>query len=198
MNSGDAIKRPDLVEGWSDNIKSSWQKRGLPGILPWWLTLFLLIGFGVYYSVSKEFFTRPDLSIPLYVGILTIDGLFLGFSWSSFMKIYEAAGAPQFGLYLRRNGLLTKYFFHVDFIHVTQITAVLFAAGSLVSAIITDIPRWGQHIALALTVATLLYALKYALGAVRIIQDIVWYRAIYDGSANNRDGDVVRLHDGGR
>lgn len=191
------IKRPDLVEGWLDNIKSAWRKRGIIGIIPWWIIIFLAMGGFSSYLATKEFYNRADLSIPFYVGILTVDGLFLAFSWSSFIKIYEAAGAPDFGLYLRDNGLLTKYFFHVDYIHITQVGAVICAASSLTITTFRGVPRLGQHIAFAMTIATLLYALRYALGAVRIMQDIVWYRAVYDGAMNERRG-VVRLQDGGR
>ena len=198
MAQSSNIKRPDLFEGWLDNIKSAWNKYGVVSILPWWIIIFALIGVLATWRVSKEFFNRADLSVPFYVGILTVDGLFLAFSWSSFIKIYEAAGAPEFSSYLRRNGLLTKYFFHVDYIHVTQIIAVFCSAASLITAVTRGVPRWGEHVAFAASISTLLYALRYALGAVRIMQDIVWYRAIFDGAMNEHRGGVVRLQDGGR
>ena len=192
----DSIKRPDLVEGWLDNIKGTWQKHGVVGLVPWWVLLFLIVGGGASLLTPLHFYETPDLSIPFYVGILTVDGLFLAFSWSSFIKIYEAAAAPKFANYLRRNGLLTRYFFHVDYIHITQVGAVIVAAASLVLTIINGVPGWGHRICFALTIATLLYALRYALGAVRIMQDIVWYRAIFDSSLN--ETKIVNLHDGGR
>jgi hypothetical protein len=198
MENNDNIRRPDLVEGWVSEIQETKKKYGAYRLFPWWLTFFCAVGVLISFRISDLFWTKPDQEIPFFVGILTVDGLLLAFSWSSFVKIYEAACAPNFGVYLRRNGLLVKYFFHIDYIHITQVVSVTCAAPTLVITIIEDIPLWGKRIATTLTIATMMYALKCALAAVRIMQDIVWYRAIFDGSMSDRTADIVRVRNGVR
>ncbi len=189
------IRRPDFVEGWLRDLQDTKEKYGVYRLMPWWVLSFAVIGGGASWCIPEEFWKHPDRSIPFLVGLLTVDGLFLAFSWNSFGKIYEAACAPQFGAYLRRNGLLTKYFFHVDYVHITQVTAVICAAAALTLSAIDIVPIWSKRLALAFTMASLLYALRYALGAVRIMQDIVWYRTVFD-SGNGRSADVLRVPTG--
>jgi len=44
-------------------------------------------------------------------------------------------------------------------------------------------------------IASTIYALRYAIGAVRIMQDLVWYSAYFVGDAPERD---MTVHEGGR
>jgi hypothetical protein len=52
-----------------------------------------------------------------------------------------------------------------------------------------------QRICLTATVASTIYALVYALGAVRIMQDLLWYSAYFVPEGSERD---IRVHEGGK
>jgi hypothetical protein len=52
-----------------------------------------------------------------------------------------------------------------------------------------------QKIALAGAIAHSIYALRYAVGAVRIMQDLVWNSAYFLGEGSERD---ITVHEGGR
>jgi hypothetical protein len=136
--------------------------------------------------------------------MVTINGLLLALSWGSFAKIYEMAAEPKMANFLRRHDLLSSYVFQVDFIHLAQICALFWSGVALVLCVVDHLPtaisQWIslltiQRISLALVVASTRYALKYALGAVRIMQDIVWYSAQLSGDDPEPD---LRVHEGGR
>lgn len=104
-------------------------------------------------------------------------------------------------MFLRRHDLLKSYIFQVDYIHLTQVGALSWSGIALVICVIDHLPLavagWItlltlQRIALACTIASTIYALKYALGAVRIMQDLVWYSAYFV------DGPDMTVHEGGR
>src|SRR5450759_5197397 len=101
--------------------------------------------------------------------------------------------------FLRRHNLLNSYIFHVDFIHVAQVCALSWSGSALILCVIGHFPPAIakyisllilQKISLAGCVASSIYALKYALGAVRIMQDLVWYSAHNLASSPERDMQV--------
>ena len=153
---------------------------------------------------DDHFWKKPEISAVFFTATITINGLLLALSWGSFAKIYELASEPQLAAYLRKRNLLRTYIFHVDFIHLTQVAAVAWSGFALVLSVADQLPNTIggavvllllQKISLAGVVASTIYALRYAVGAVRIMQDLVWYSTYFLGNGPERD---ITVHEGGR
>ena len=119
-------------------------------------------------------------------------------------KIYELASEPKLAAFLRKHNLLRSYIFHVDFIHLVQVIALAWSGFALVLSVIDHLPAAVsthvslltlQEISLAGVIASTIYALRYAIGAVRIIQDMIWYSTYFLGENPDRD---MTVHEGGR
>jgi hypothetical protein len=165
----------------------------------------VILGVVVTYVVPISFWVSPEESVVFFTAILTINGLLLAPSWGSFAKIYEIASEPRLANFLRRHGLLRSYIFHVDFIHVAQIVALCWSGLALVICVVESLPAWVSHwvdlltlqrLVFVGTVASTVYALMYALGAVRLMQDLMWCSAQTpsDGGPERE----IRVHDGGK
>ncbi|WP_424362708.1 hypothetical protein [Methylocystis parvus] len=134
---------------------------------------------------EEGFWDKPEISMVFFTAILTLNGLLLALSWSSFGKIYEIAARPQLAKFLRAKKLLQQYIFHVDFIHYTQVFALAMSSVALVACVAKEPPLAVsidyislltiQRAAMVLCVSSSIYALRYALGAVRMMQDLVWH-----------------------
>jgi hypothetical protein len=196
-------RRPSFLEAWIDDLRDDVRRYGARKLLPWAAIICGCIGYLVAIIVPQDhFWEKPEISIVFFTAAVTINGLLLALSWGSFAKIYEIASEPKLAGWLRRNNLLNQYMFHVDFIHYAQIAALSCSGASLVLCVVDKIPHEIadrisllsiQRISLAATVATTIYALKYALGAVRIMQDLVWHSAYFEP-----DRPDMRVHEGGK
>ena len=155
--------------------------------------------------ISEDgFWNKPEISAVFFTATITINGLLLALSWGSFAKIYELASEPKLAAFLRKHNLLRSYIFHVDFIHLTQVAAVAWSGLALILSVVDHLPHvigGGtlllalQKISLAGVIASTIYALRYAIGAVRIMQDLVWYSTYFLGDGHERD---MTVHEGGR
>jgi hypothetical protein len=198
-------KRPSFLEAWLDDLRDDLGRYGKRKLVPWALLACSAFGVAVAMLVPVEhFWEKPEVSVVFFTAAVTINGLLLALSWGSFAKIYELASEPAMASFLRRHNLLNSYIFHVDFIHVAQVCALSWSGGALILCVIGHFPPaiakyvsllMLQKISLAGCVASSIYALKYALGAVRIMQDLVWYSAHNLPSSPERD---MQVHEGGR
>jgi len=153
---------------------------------------------------EKYFWIRPEISTVFFTATVTINGLLLALSWGSFAKIYELASEPRLAAFLRKHNLLRSYIFHVDFIHIAQVVALAWSGFALLLSVVDHLPHalgggallLALHkISLAAVVASTIYALRYAIGAVQIMQDLVWYSTYFVPDGPERD---ITVHEGGR
>lgn len=184
-----------------DDLKDDLKSNGALALVPTWVLAFGTISFGVAWTIPDTFWNSATDAISarlaLYAAVLTLNGLLLALSWNSFSKIYESACAPGFSGYLREKGLLNTYFFFVDFIHLAQIVALAVSGAGLILSLYpqdTWTPLWLHRAAFAATITTCLYALRYAVGSVKLMQDLVLARLTYDDhSARKNGGNVTPL-----
>lgn len=196
-------RRPGFLESWLDDIRDDIGRYGSRKVVPWTALACALIGFATTSYVPKEhFWDKPEISVVFFTAAVTINGLLLALSWGSFAKIYEIASEPRLAKFLRRHRQLNGFIFHVDFIHYTQVSALSMSGLSLILCVVENLPErltsvitllTMQKISMGLSVATSIYALRYALGAVRMMQDLVWYSAELPAGS---DHDLT-LHSGG-
>jgi len=196
-------KRPSFIDSWLADIREDYLRYDRRKLVPWAALACVAIGATVTALVPKDhFWNKPEVSVVFFTAAVTINGLLLALSWASFAKIYDIASEPKLAAFLRRNDLLRDYIFHVDFIHATQVAALSCSGAALILCVIEHMPApieayvttlTLQKIGLAATVATTIYALKYALGAVRIMQDLVWYSGYV-----SVEGPDITVHEGGK
>jgi hypothetical protein len=196
-------KRPSFIDSWLADVREDYLRYGKRKLVPWAALACIALGVAVTTLVPKEhFWTHPEVSVVFFTAAVTINGLLLALSWASFAKIYDIAAEPKLAAFLRRNDMLRDYIFQVDFIHATQVLALSSSGAALILCVIEHLPPviegyvatlTVQKIALAATIATTVYALKYALGAVRIMQDLVWY----SGYVSDLPPDIT-VHEGGK
>jgi hypothetical protein len=197
----DSNARPSFTEAWLADIQEDVKRYGKRKLVPWTALACIVIGAGVAMLVAPDhFWNHPEVSVVFFTATVTVNGLLLALSWGCFAKIYEIASEPRLASFLRRHDLLNSYIFHVDFIHYVQVAAVTWSAIALVLSVV-HLPDFAaeyvslltlQRIALAGCVAVSIYALIYALGAVRIMQDLVW------NSAHMPSEPDIKVHEGGR
>jgi hypothetical protein len=198
-------KRPSFLESWLDDLQGDLRRYGKFTLVPWTMLACWAAGASVALLVPNEnFWAKPEISVVFFTATITVNGLLLALSWSSFAKIYELASAPAMASFLRRHDLLNSYIFHVDFIHMAQVCAVSWSGIALTLCVVDHLPSVIAHyvsllviqkISLAGCVASSVYAFVYALGAVRIMQDLVWYSAYNLPAGPERD---MQVHEGGR
>jgi hypothetical protein len=196
-------KRPSFIDSWLTDVREDYRRYGASALVPWLALVCICFGAGVSLLVPEtEFWARAEVSVVFFTAALTINGLLLALSWGSFAKIYELASEPKMASFLRRRDLLKSYIFQVDFIHFAQVAAVSWSGAALILCVVGHLPHAVsavipllilQKISLAGSIASTIYALRYALGAVRIMQDLVWYAAYFIG-----DERGITVHEGGR
>lgn len=192
--------RKGFFEAWIDDTKEDIERYGQRTLVPTVGICALIAGLAISFLLPKDdFYRKPEISLFFITALVTINGFLLALSWSSFGKIYEIASRSKFSAFLRRHNLLNSYMFHVDFIHMSQIGALGFSFASLVTLSMKHIPLGLVQITLAAAISTSIYALKNALGAVKIMQDLVWYSALFDEAGEaiqNGSPDIVMIHSG--
>jgi hypothetical protein len=180
----DPLKRPSFVEAWLSDLQDDYRRYGLRGLFPKWAVCFLLLGAIAGYFVPRDFGNSREVPIALFAGTLTLNGLMLAVSWGAFAKIFEAVAAPSFVSYLRSKGLLSRYFFIVDYIHYTQVLAVATSGLALLATCYGKgvEMHFVNQLSVGAVLATTGYAIRYGIGAVRTMQDVVWYRMQFEAA----------------
>lgn len=199
----DQGQRPSFLKAWLEDIQDDVARYGPKKLMPWFFLLCVAVGVAISVLVSRQnFWDKPELSTVFFTATITINGLLLALSWGSFAKIYELASEPKLAAFLRKHNHLRRYVFHVDFIHVCQLIALAWSGWALALSVIGHWPHalGGamvffalQKITLAGVIASTIYALRYAIGAVTIMQDLVWDSAYFLD-----DGPDIKVHEGGR
>lgn len=198
-----STKRPSFIEAWLADLQDDVRRYGKRKLVPSAAIVSSVIGICVALLVPEDhFWAKPEISVVFFTAAVTINGLLLALSLGSFAKIYELASEPAMAAFLRRHNLLNTYIFHVDFIHYAQVVAVSCSGVALVLCVVGHLPHALaeylsilvlQKISLAACIASSIYALKYALGAVHIMQDLVWHSAHMPPQER-----AMQVHEGGK
>ena len=177
-------QRPTFVESWFDDAKADYQRRGLRSLFPTTLILCAGLSAAAAYFVPNGFFfpSKWDVAATVYTGLLAFNALTLALAWGAIGRIYESIAQPGFSSFLKDGGVLSTYLFYISFVHVVQVIAAFVTLVSLVMLFLPLGPLYDK-VSLAATLAATLYALRWAFGAVSIVQDLSWYYATYDSMA---------------
>jgi hypothetical protein len=191
------ISRPRFIDAWLTDLRDDYRKYGIKKLIPVWIIATATVGGLISWKLGAEqLWSKHDVAVAVLSAVATINGLFLALSWGSFAKIYEIASEPKFAAYLRKHGLLETYFFYVDYIHLAQVLALASAGATLIASLFAEFPLWGKQALFGLTIATSIYAFRYALGAVHIMQDLVWYSSVFENQSDTPP--PMTVHKGGR
>lgn len=187
-------QRPSFIECWFDDTKASGKNRGwFVTLVPWTVGSCAALSAAASYFTPVTFFfpSNWDVSATVLTGLLAFNALTLALAWGAIGRIYESVSQPGFSSYLRAGGVLATYLFYISYIHLTQVTAALVSLVTLV-VLFMPVPLLCHQILFGMTLATTLYALRWALGAVTVVQDLSWHFATYDGLAPE-DKNKLRL-----
>lgn len=188
------LKRPTFLTLWLENLTEESRSGHVMRLVPWWITLFLLGGLFVQRFVSTKFYYDPSVGIPIYAGILTLNGLLLTLAWNAFAKIFENICAPKFSTYLRDNGVFKIYLYQISYVQAAQIVAVVLSGAALIALSVANPPVGLNEWLFIVVLASTGYALKEAVGAVTILHDLIWYRSIFDAHQDQQANNVTRLN----
>lgn len=175
-------KRPTFLEAFFDDAKEQARERGIRGLVPWWAMFFAIIGLAAGFYVPGDVLSgdRLDISTAVYAGFLTVNGLVIAVSWGAFANIYQTVTAPGFVSYLKQKKMLGHYLYFINFVHLFQSIALMISAVTLVTVLFHQLPPWLHRCLFAATIAATAYGFRWAIGTITVMQDVVWYRSIYD------------------
>jgi hypothetical protein len=176
------FERPSFLKSYLESLSKSVDRRGWFAVFPYWVHACLLVGVGAAYRIPVDFWDAKafDVSVPVYVGILTFNGLMLALSWGAFSRIYDSLGEPGFRGFLRKYNLMSPYIVYVEYVNITQIVAIGFSfSGMIILLFKLSDPIYNQ-IMFALMVASSIYAMKQASAAVTIMHDLAWQQGAFD------------------
>lgn len=177
-------QRPSFIECWLDDAKAGYQRMGLRSLFPYILFSFGAISAGATYFIPNGFFFPSNWAVAatVYTGLLAFNALTLALAWGAIGRIYESITRPEFSSFLKNGGVLSTYLFYVSFVHLVQVVAAFVTLGSLIELFLPLGPIYDKA-CFAATLTATLYALRWALGAVAIVQDLSWHYASYDSLA---------------
>lgn len=159
------------------------RSKGALHVFPYYFLSFMGLGAVAAFNIPIEFFAieRWDIPATVYSGILAFNAITLALSWAAIGRILEIMSNPGFSSFLQSSGMLKKYSFYVSFIHLTQVVASVVTLTTLIASMLPVIPIEGAQIMLALVIGFTFYALRWSLGAVRIVSDLINSFATFDG-----------------
>lgn len=173
--------RPSFVDCWLVDTRDLYRRKGIWSLIPTFLLLFGVLSAGAAYVIPIEFFSDKnwEVTATVYTGLLAFNALTLALAWSAIGRVYTSITQTQFSVFLKKGGLLSKYLFYISFIHILQVVAAFVTLISLV-VIFLPIPALYDRMFFWATLTTTLFALRWALGAVTVVQDLSWHYASYD------------------
>ena len=173
--------RPRFTRAFIDSIGRSFDERGFLALIPIWLLLCVALGWAASYYMPSDFWDKSTqaISVVVYTGILTINGLILALSWSAFARIHECITGDDFGAYLMKKDLLMGYLVYIGYVHAAQIVAIIASAAALIT-LLYSVPILPERIAFAAMLALSVYAIKQAANSVTIMHDLIWQKSVFD------------------
>lgn len=176
------IDRPKFLPAYFDLLRGEVDRSGWRALVPYVLLTCLALGGAVACLIPALFWDEDHwgVSITVFIGILTLNGLILALGWNAFGRVYDTLFRGEFGAYLIEKKLLNDYLIHISVMHWSQVAAVVMSGCALISVLIESTPEWGQRALFALMVATTIYGIKQAVDAVRTMNDLVWQAAAFE------------------
>ena len=173
-------ERPSFVASVLERLATGAREEGAKALLPVWFLVCTSAGIAATYFMPPEFWlpTNWGVSTATYAGLLTFNGLTLTLGWGAFGRVYDILSQSKLGEYLFKNNIMNNYLVQIDFMHLFQVLAAILSGCGLVS-VVADAPLLLDRIIFAALVAATLYALKQALDAVRMMNDLVWQSALF-------------------
>lgn len=173
-------ERPKFGRALITSVGKSFDQRGYWAVFPSKILACAAAGSAVAYLMPLSFWPQDSLpvSVVVYVGLLTLNGLVLALSWSAFARIHECISNDNFGAYLMERDLLGDYILYIDYAHIAQLAAIITSASGLFILLYNAQLIW-ERAALGAMVATSIYAIACASGAVTVMHDLIWQRAIF-------------------
>jgi hypothetical protein len=186
----DDLERPRFLPAYVEAIAQSAKVRGWRAVVPFWLIACGAASAAVAYVIPYTFWTdeRLEVSVVVYIGILTLNGLILTLSWNAFSRIYEMIGAPGFASYLMSKKFMTRYIVYVGYVHIAQLVAIITSAIGLLMLLCSIKEVIYNRIGFAVMVATSAYAIVTAARAVEVVHDLIWNKAIFDDFMARQEG----------
>lgn len=183
---GTLEKRPSFFEAFAEDVLDELRAVGVRAIVPWYAIILAMAAGGLSYFVPVEFWRdswengHRDVSTAVYSAFVMFNGLLLALSWSAFSKIHEIIGSHNFCFWLSNKKMLHKYIYLIDFVHVWQILALIVSGAALLSLLYNGMPVTAHRTIMALMLWSTAYAVRWAIGAVQVMHDVVWYRAAFE------------------
>jgi hypothetical protein len=186
--------RPGFLASYFDAMKQRAREHGWRAIIPYWVIVGGAVGAALAYFQPEEEWKNVEIIVPVYVGVVTINGLLLALSWSAFSRIHELiVSSAGFSTFLRRANLFNTYIFYIDYVHVAQLLALVISGGALLTCTIHSIPLLWARIIFAACVAATIYAIRYAVNAVTVMHDLVWQKSIFEEQEEEAVRKVVKI-----
>ncbi len=177
-----ASPRPSFLEAWLGDTREIVSEKGSWAIVPWSFLACAAGGASAAFFMPSVFFQDGlwDVSATFYAGLLAFNALTLALAWNAFGGVFERLSRTDFSAFLKSAGELEKYLFTISYIHAMQVIA---AAATLLSGLVIFMPVpwvWVDRIFIGLTVCFTAYALRWAVGSVKVSQDLVWNFSTFD------------------
>jgi hypothetical protein len=184
-------QRPKFLPSFIGALQAESELVGWRALVPYVLLICAGSAAVVAYFMPASFWSaeKRDLAVAVWSGVLVFNGLILTLGWTAFSRIYDVLLRAEFGRYLMKNNLLNDYILQIEFMHISQIGAVIAAGVALAVALLDRIPLVIDRIVFALTLMLTAYAIKQAISAVTAMNDLVWQAAFYE--ANQPTGNNV-------
>lgn len=186
-------ERPKFLPSFIGAIQEEAESHGWSAVFPFVL-LSCAVTAGVIACIAPaEFWSeaKRELSVAVYVGLLTFNGLILALGWTAFGRIYDVLLRGDFGKYLMRNNLLNNYILQITYMHIFQIGAVITSAVGLIAVLLDAIPLVVSRILFGTALLFTMYAIKQAIDAVTAMNDLVWQSAFYESNRPGSGSNVV-------
>ena len=188
MNLEDPSRLPRgprrFIAYWIRDLASGFDSRGFLSLIPFTFAVCVAAGLSVGLLARKEFFLDAQTVTGFYTAILALNAILLAVCWSCFSRLLDILGDPEFGSWMRLHKLDGYYGFYIDYVQLTQMLAVGFAVSGLVVTIIQT-PDWVHRSVLGGTITASAYATRWAVGCVRLMQEVSDHRATFRDRRQN-------------
>lgn len=169
---------------WLRDLAANLDHRGWIALIPLHSSVCVALGAILAIYARDQLWQEMQNIIALYAAGLAVNAILLAVSWAGFSRILDIMGDAEFGTWLRRHSLFGYFRFSIDFIQIVQMLAVGGMAAGL-GICLTPLPDVYQRVALGFATASSLYAGWWAVGTVRIMQDISNHRSSFNNAPRN-------------